>query len=206
MNRGKTFANFSLLGNIPIVSDWLIIKVKGFVNTGARLFNNLTEIPSIPVEVLVRKDNEVLFTSSWVTKVKLKDVMICRVSHFPGTVALWIIHCISVLPLGKGWIQSDGIVLDIWAMGPIFLVWIGQTLWVMECTVRDWDAAIFYIRADGRCPECICNRPRPWNRPCVSDWGCGAVILLSRGEFGREKNKICYQRGCVWTFCYMPNS
>ena len=55
------------------------------------------------------------------------------------------------------------------------------------------------------CPECICNRPRPWRRPCVSDWGCGAVILLSRGEFGREKNKICYQRGCVWTFCYMPN-
>ena len=45
------------------------------------------------------------------------------------------------------------------------------------------------------CPECICNRPRPWSRPCISDWGCGAVILLSRGEFGREKNKICYQRG-----------
>ena len=67
----------------------------------------------------------------------------------------------------------------------------------------------FHIRADGRFaagfPECICNRPRPWSRPCVSDWGCGAVILLSRGEFGREKNKICYQRGCVWTFCYVPN-
>ena len=63
----------------------------------------------------------------------------------------------------------------------------------------------FYIRAAGRRAECICNRPRPWRRPCVSDWGCGAVILLSRGEFGREKNKICYQRGCVWTFCYMPN-
>ena len=55
------------------------------------------------------------------------------------------------------------------------------------------------------CPECICNHPRPWRRPCVSDWGCGAVILLSRGEFGREKNKICYQRGRVWTICYMPN-
>ena len=38
------------------------------------------------------------------------------------------------------------------------------------------------------CPECICNRPRPY----VSDWWCGAVIWLSRGEFGREKNKICY--------------
>ena len=60
-------------------------------------------------------------------------------------------------------------------------------------------------RPSAGCPECICNRPRPWRRPCVSDWGCGAVILLSRGEFGREKNKICYQRGCVWTFCYMPN-
>ena len=60
-------------------------------------------------------------------------------------------------------------------------------------------------RPSAGCPECICNRPRPWRRPCVSDWGCRAVILLSRGEFGREKNKICYQRGCVWTFCYMPN-
>ena len=60
-------------------------------------------------------------------------------------------------------------------------------------------------RPSAGCPECICNRPRLWRRPCVSDWGCGAVILLSRGEFGREKNKICYQRGCVWTFCYMPN-
>ena len=60
-------------------------------------------------------------------------------------------------------------------------------------------------RPSAGCPECICNRPRPWRRPCVSDWGCGAVILLSRGEFGREKNKICYQRVCVWTFYYMPN-
>ena len=60
-------------------------------------------------------------------------------------------------------------------------------------------------RPSAGCPECICNRPRPWSRPCVSDWSCGAVILLNRGEFGREKNKICYQRGCFWTFCYMPN-
>ena len=60
-------------------------------------------------------------------------------------------------------------------------------------------------RPSAGCPECICNRPRPWSRPCVSDWCCGAVILLSRGEFGREKNKICYQRGGVSTFCYMPN-
>ena len=63
----------------------------------------------------------------------------------------------------------------------------------------------FAKRPSAGCPECICNRPRPWRRPCVSDWGCGAVILLSRGEFGREKNKICYQRGGVWTFCYVPN-
>ena len=60
-------------------------------------------------------------------------------------------------------------------------------------------------RLSAGCPECICNRPRPWSRPCVSDGRCGAVILLSRGEFGREKNKICYQRGGVWAFCYMPN-
>ena len=65
-----------------------------------------------------------------------------RRSNFPVTVALTIIHGISDLPLGKGWIQDDGIVLDISPMGPILRVWIGQTLWVLECTVRDWDAAI----------------------------------------------------------------
>ena len=47
------------------------------------------------------------------------------------------------LPLGKDSIQGDGIVLDIGPMGPIFLVLIGHTLWVLECTVCDWDAAIF---------------------------------------------------------------
>ena len=34
---------------------------------------------------------------------------------------------------------------------------------------------------------------------------CGVVILLSRGEFGHERNKISYERVCVWTFCYMSN-
>ena len=52
-------------------------------------------------------------------------------------------HGISDLPLGKDSIQCDGIVLDIGPMGPMLLVWIGQTLWVLACTVRDWDAAIF---------------------------------------------------------------
>ena len=54
-------------------------------------------------------------------------------------------HGISDLPLCKDSIQCDGIVLDIGPMGPIFLVWIRQTLWVMECTVRDWDTAIFLV-------------------------------------------------------------
>ena len=67
-------------------------------------------------------------------------------------------------------------------------------------------------------PEYPRHRTRQYNflhsarRPAVQnwfviaqDWGCGAVVLLSRGEFAREKNKICYQRGGVWTFCYMPN-
>ena len=53
MNRETTFAVFNLLGNIPIVNDWLIIKVKGFINTGAKFCTKLTEIPSLPVEVLV---------------------------------------------------------------------------------------------------------------------------------------------------------
>ena len=60
---------------------------------------------------------------------------------------------------------------------------------------------LFTFGTSSGCPECTCNRPRPR----VSDWGCGAMILLSRGEFVRKKNKICYQRGCVWTFCFMPN-
>ena len=69
-----------------------------------------------------------------------------RCSQFPGTVALWIMHGISDLPLGKYSIQGDGIIMDIGPMGPIFLVWIGPTLWVLECTVRDWDAAIFLVQ------------------------------------------------------------
>ena len=48
--------------------------------------------------------------------------------------------------MGKDSIQGDGIVLDNGPMGPIFLVWIGQTLWVLECTVRDWEAAIFLVQ------------------------------------------------------------
>ena len=47
-------------------------------------------------------------------------------SHFPSTVALWIIQCIWVLPFCKDSIQGDGIVLDTRPMGPIFLVWIGH--------------------------------------------------------------------------------
>ena len=33
----------------------------------------------------------------------------------------------------------------------------------------------------------------------------GVVILLSRGEFGHERNKIYYQRVFVLTFCYTSN-
>ena len=55
-------------------------------------------------------------------------------------------HGISDLPLRKDSIQGDGIELDIGPMGPMFLVWIGKTLWVLECNVRDWDAAIFLVQ------------------------------------------------------------
>ena len=47
---------------------------------------------------------------------------------------------------GKDSIQGDGIVLNNGPMSLIFLVWIGQTLWVLECTVRDWDTAIFLVQ------------------------------------------------------------
>ena len=67
-------------------------------------------------------------------------------SFFPGTVAHCIIHGTSDLPLGRGWIQGDGIVLDIRSMGSIILMWIGQTLRVLECPVRDWNTAIFLVQ------------------------------------------------------------
>ena len=55
-------------------------------------------------------------------------------------------HCISDLPLRKDSFQGDGIVLDIGPMGAIFLGWIGEILWVLECAVCDWDAAIFLVQ------------------------------------------------------------
>ena len=55
-------------------------------------------------------------------------------------------HVMSDLPLRKDSIQVHGIVLDIGPMSPIFLVWIGQTLRVLECTARDKDAAIFLVQ------------------------------------------------------------
>ena len=67
-------------------------------------------------------------------------------SHFPGIVALSIIHGMSDLPLRKGWIQGDGIIMDSELKDPIIIVWIGRILWVLECTVRDWNAAIFQVQ------------------------------------------------------------
>ena len=52
----------------------------------------------------------------------------------------------SDLLLRKDSIQVDGIVLDFGPMCPIFLVWIGQTLWVLECTARDKGTAIFLVQ------------------------------------------------------------
>ena len=45
---GMTLPSLSLLGKIPVLSDWFIIKVKGLVNTDSSLFNNFNEIPSYP--------------------------------------------------------------------------------------------------------------------------------------------------------------
>ena len=66
-------------------------------------------------------------------------------SLFSCTETSSIIYSKSDLPLGKGWIQGDCIVLDFRPMGPIFLMWIGQTLWIMECTLHVWDPAIFLV-------------------------------------------------------------
>ena len=73
-------------------------------------------------------------------------------------------HGISDLPLHKDSIQGDGIVLDNGPMGPIFIVWIGQTLKVLECTVRDWDAVVFLVpllfESCMAYQTCLCIRTR----------------------------------------------
>ena len=90
--------------------------------------------------------------------------------------------------------------------GWVLFLWLGLpwTRQLQENIKRDISMFYYFIHdltlfftfgPSAGCPECICNRQRPWSRPCVSDWGCGAVTLLSRCEFGREKNNICYQRG-----------
>ena len=57
---------------------------------------------------------------------------------FAGTVTLWIIHGTA----DKGPIQGAGLLLDTRPMAPIFPARIGQTLWVLDCAVPYWDAAI----------------------------------------------------------------
>ena len=54
--NGETFAIFSFSGNIPVNSDWLIIKVNGCHKAGSQYFNSWIEIPSWPDDVLVCKD------------------------------------------------------------------------------------------------------------------------------------------------------
>ena len=60
----------------------------------------------------------------------------------------------------------------------------------------------FTFGPSASCRECICNRSRPWSRPYVSDWGCGVVILLSRGEFGSEKIRFVINGGCLNLLLY----
>ena len=45
LNDGESFAIFSFSGNIPVNSDWLIIKVKGCRKAGAEYLKTLTKIP-----------------------------------------------------------------------------------------------------------------------------------------------------------------
>ena len=48
--RGITFAIFKLLGNIPVIRDWLIINVNDGSKTGVIDLRNLVEISSWPQE------------------------------------------------------------------------------------------------------------------------------------------------------------
>ena len=42
-----------LSGNIPVIRDWFIIRVRGLIRPGEIDFSSLTDIPSCPVDVLV---------------------------------------------------------------------------------------------------------------------------------------------------------
>ena len=76
MNRGKTLAIFNLVGNIPVAKDWFILTDNGFVRAGLRNFKIFVEMPSIPNDVLVFRDEMCVSISLWSTRVKEKDVII----------------------------------------------------------------------------------------------------------------------------------
>ena len=61
---GITLAIFNFLGNIPVTSDWLNIRVSGEIRLGAKNFKNLVEMPSNLDESLVRSDVKIFMISS----------------------------------------------------------------------------------------------------------------------------------------------
>ena len=74
LKSGSTLAIFNLAGKIPFTRDWLVISVSGFIKAGLNLLNSFTEIPLIPAEFLVRKDDRCFRTLFLLTNVKENDV------------------------------------------------------------------------------------------------------------------------------------
>ena len=68
-----TLAIFNLSGNIPVIRDWFITRVRGFSRAGDINFNNLVDMPSCPDEFFVRKYDKVLATWFSSTREKLKE-------------------------------------------------------------------------------------------------------------------------------------
>ena len=49
LKERHSLAIFNFEGKIPVPSDYLMIRERGFDKTGARNFSNLRDIPSTPV-------------------------------------------------------------------------------------------------------------------------------------------------------------
>ena len=76
LKSGNPLAIFNLVGKIPVTRDWLIINVNGLIKAELNFFNSFTEIPSMPEEFLIRKDDKCFRTSFSLTNVAEKDVSI----------------------------------------------------------------------------------------------------------------------------------
>ena len=81
LNNGITMAIFNLSGNILVIRDWFITRVKSFSRAGDIDFSYFVDIPSCPGEFFVRKDAKVLPMIFSSTREKFKEVKLFLVRY-----------------------------------------------------------------------------------------------------------------------------